>query len=507
MRALRPGTYQVVPGEYYGTPKEVWGFLAPARAGRPELIAFEFLTANRDLLGIETRLGGLRFTRSIESLGARHVILQQLHEGLRVHRAYVTVHMDLRGRVYLAKNRAVPGVHLPPRTGFRLGESECVTRARRRLPRPGRRATVLDTEAMWYPYRDRLEPTWKVRIARTRPREEWIVYVNARTGGVLSKVDNLAAVRGRARIFDPSPVTTLGDHRDLVTPSGRPRAAPDAAYRSVRLARLIGNGRLDGTLVSTRATAGRTRILRRDHDFRARAGERGFLEAMAYYHVDAALRYLQELGYTETRAIFGEPLEVDVTGTRLDNSWYSPWERRLTFGTGYIDDAEDGETIVHELGHAIQDAICPDFGQSAEAAAMGEGFGDYLAASFFADRKPPAYRVCVMTWDGLLLGLDEGLDPPCLRRLDSGLTYRSFDEDGDEHENGVIWSATLWEIHEGLGRTLADTLILESHFQQDGFTSFARGARAILDADRNLYRNRHRTLLRGIFERRQIGPV
>jgi len=29
----------------------------------------------------------------------------------------------------------------------------------------------------------------------------------------------------------------------------------------------------------------------------------------------------------------------------------------LTFGTGAIDDAEDAQTILHELGHVIQDAI------------------------------------------------------------------------------------------------------------------------------------------------------
>jgi len=52
-----------------------------------------------------------------------------------------------------------------------------------------------------------------------------------------------------------------------------------------------------------------------------------------------------------------------------------------------MDDAEDGETVLHEFGHAIQDAICPDFGQSPEAAAMGEGFGDYFAGSFFAAKR------------------------------------------------------------------------------------------------------------------------
>jgi hypothetical protein len=232
---------------------------------------------------------------------------------------------------------------------------------------------------------------------------------------------------------------------------------------------------------------------------------RGFEEASAYYHVNEAIAYLEHLGYRGRHRLFSRPLEVNARGTREDNSWYSPGERRLTFGTGDVDDAEDGETVLHEFGHALQDAICPDFGQSPEAAAMGEGFGDYFAASFFAARKPSRYRDTVMSWDG---AHGEG-EPPAVRRLDSLLTYESFDHRpaADEHENGQIWAAALWDIRKATGRRVADRIIVESHFQLDGFTTLARGARAVLDADRNLYRGRHRAALRRIFRRRGIGPI
>ncbi|MCI0432039.1 MAG: M4 family metallopeptidase [Gemmatimonadetes bacterium] len=507
MRKLHKGTYRTVPGEFYGTPKEVWGFRSPARRNRPEAVAREFLGANTTLFGLDTRLEGLRLAKTIHSVGADHVILQQIHRGLRVHRAYVTTHIDLAGRVYLAKNRAVPVDLLPDESAFRVPLDDVLARARRSLPKPKRRAVTQDVERLWYPREHRLEPAWKVRLIRTRPREEWIVYVNARTGGLISRYDNLSAASGRARVFNPSPVTELDGHESLLTPGGAPRSPPSRAYRTVRLLGLEGNGRLEGARVTTRPTHGRHRVRRANHDFMLDAGQRGFEEVMVYHHIDAAIRYLQRLGYRGRRAIFRHPVEVNVNGTRMDNSWYSPWERRLTFGTGAIDDAEDGETILHELGHAIQDAICPDFGQSAEAAAMGEGFGDYFAASFFEHRKPERYHPCVMTWDGLLIGLKDKLDPPCLRRIDHDWTAHDFNEDDGEHANGEIWSATLWDIRQELGRDIADRLIIESHFQLDGFTTFARGARAILDADANLQKARHTTALRAIFRDRRIGPV
>ena len=139
---------------------------------------------------------------------------------------------------------------------------------------------------------------------------------------------------------------------------------------------------------------------------------------------------------------------------------------------------------------------------------MGEGFGDYFAASFTAEKKigrAHEYRDTVMSWDAVL-GPE---DPPCVRRLDGKMTYESFDHAtrADEHDNGEIWSATLWDIWKAIGRERADPIIIESHFQLDGFTTFAKGARAILDAERNLHGGRDVAVLKRIFQRRGIGPV
>ena len=504
---LKPRSFRKVPGEIYGTPKEVWGFRTPARRGSPQAIAREFLIANAALFELEQDVTELEVQKVIRSLGASHVILRQVHKRHRVHRGYVTVHMDRAGRVYLAKNRSVPPRLLPEEFEQRIDAGEAISRARRALPKPQRTARPRETGRLWFPRDDKLVPAWKVRLTRSGPREEWIVYLSALNGAILNKYDNLAAsAQGRALVFDPNPVTALGDHALLIDAKRRERKPPPVAYREVVLQGLDGKGTLAGDRVTTAPTRA-PRIRKADLEFLLRSDERGFEEVMVYYHVDAALRYLEQLGYEGTRAIFRDLVRADVNGTSEDNSWYSPVDRLLTFGTGDIDDAEDAETILHELGHAIQDAICPDFGQSAEAAAMGEGFGDYFAASFFEARKPQRYRNTVMSWDGLLVGLDRGDDPPCLRRVDSNLTYKDFDATGDEHDNGQIWSAILWEVRGELGRETADRLILESHFQLDGFTSMARGARAIVDADQNLGNGRHAGALRRIFRRRGIAPV
>jgi Zn-dependent metalloprotease len=498
MKVIR---FKSVPGTLYGTPKEIWGFRTKPRRGRPEIIARDFLKANHEFLALEPHL--LRRTRVIESLGAHHIIHQQRLHKVPIHRAYVTVHLDRNGRVYLVKNRAVPRELLQPSADFEISKATAWKKALRSVTKKPKRAIVIKAEPIWFPLKSRLRPAYKVRVRELKPRGDWLVFVDAKTGLVLRKYDNLASANGVADVFDPNPIIALRGTARLLK-NGKALTPPPEAYTRVTLRDLDNSGHLDGRRVTTSPTKGR--VQRKDRRFIFTSDEPAFEEVMAYFHIDRAIRYLESMGYRGPRAIFREPLPVDANGTEEDNAWYSPHERSLTFGLGGIDEAEDAEIILHELGHAIQDAICPGFGQSAEAAAMGEGFGDYFAASFFAEMKTRRYQTVFASWDGIEDGLG---DPPYVRRLNEGLTYESFDhsDGGDEHDNGQIWSATLWEIRGALGRDIADRIILESHFQLDGFTTFARGARAIIDADRNLNRGRHIARLRTIFHRRGIGPV
>ena len=493
--------YKVVPGTLYGTPKEVWGFRTKSHRGRPARIAHDFLKTNKEILA----LNGIRLrrTRTIESLGAHHIIHQQRLDGVPIHRAYVTVHLDRDRRVYLVKNRAVPRELAEPSAKFKVTQAAARKHALRSATKKPRLSGILACERMWFPLKSKLRPAFRVRIRCRKPRQDWIIFVDGETGRILKKYDNLAEGKGIANIFDPNPVIALGGPGRLLR-DGHRQPPPKDAYSTVTLRDLNSSGRLDGRRVTTQLT--KRRVHQPDRKFCFKSNHRAFEEVMAYFHIDRAIGYLEAMGFRGSRAIFRAPIPVDANGTDEDNSWFSPHDSSLTFGLGGIDDAEDAEIILHELGHAIQDAICPGFGQSAEAAAMGEGFGDYFSASFFANKKSPHYRTSIGTWDAIK---DTEHDPPCVRRVDEKLTYESFDhgETADEHDNGQIWSATLWDIRTAVLPEVADRIIVESHFQLDGFTTFARGARAIIDADRNLNRGRHLAQLQRVFHRRGIGPV
>jgi hypothetical protein len=360
MRALKKRTYKTVPGEYYGTPKEIWGFREKG-TGKPRDIARDFLCANAELLGLDKKLLGLRFQKTIRSLSAHHVIFQQVYCERRVHRAYVTVHVANDDRVYLAKNRAMPNHLITAKPKFELTKRELVRRARKSLPQESRRCETQNMEEMWYPREDRLIPVCRVRLARRRPAEEWIVYVNAATGGIVSKYDNLAWAKGRALVFQPSPATALDGHEDLLNENMNPIKPPLQAYRLVTLWDLDGTGHLDGKRVSTKPTHRNHRVRRSSNDFIFESRQKGFEAASVYHHLDSAIYYLETLGYSGSKRIFKKPLAVNVNGTPEDNSWYSPWNKQLTFGTGEIDDAEGRPEELPQAPNKGSEASLRDF--------------------------------------------------------------------------------------------------------------------------------------------------
>jgi hypothetical protein len=84
----------------------------------------------------------------------------------------------------------------------------------------------------------------------------------------------------------------------------------------------------------------------------------------------------------------------------------------------------------------------PGFGATAEGGAMGEGFGDYWAATVGAQQSNGFQDTCVADWDAVSYSRAV---PPCLRRMDAAKHYPE-NIVNEVHADGEMWSATLWRI-------------------------------------------------------------
>jgi hypothetical protein len=357
---------------------------------------------------------------------------------------------------------------------------------------------------------------WRVLLPSARPLASFEVLVDARTGEALRTRDLLHhafTATGKADLFDPNPVETQGNRGTLADASDVDTTDLHAQQKPKTLVRLnTADNCLDGRWVEATLPGGAVcansapvrdwsstgeDIRRNDDEFEA---------LMAYFHIDRTQAYVQSLGFTNVN---NRQIPAHADDNADDNSFYDPDTKDLTFGTGGVDDAEDGDVIVHEYGHSIQDAQVPGFGASDDGGAMGEGFGDYLGAvmSRRANRSA-TFDPCLAEWDSI-----GDPDPiPCLRRTDTSLTlpqaHATCPLGGTEvHCVGEAWSGALWKLRLAMGETVMDRLVIQSHFSLSTDATFEDGARALLAADRTLYRGAHRSLIAGEVVRRGFIPA
>jgi len=287
---------------------------------------------------------------------------------------------------------------------------------------------------------------------------------------------------GTGSVFQVNPVQSTGD-QSLTDQKDAAAAVPAAAYATVPLRNLDGSGYLVGKWANVRTNTGPA-AYSTSNTFRYTRDDDRFEQVMAYFWVNQAQEYLQSLGFGSTLpAVNAESQDVRVDQYGIDNSYSTDKQDFIRLGKGGADDAEDGEVIVHEYGHAVHDSQVPGFGSTLDAGSIGEAFGDYLAVTVGLDaarqygwpvRTP---EPCVADWDSVSY---TSTTPHCLRRLDTDLVLE--DRKGEVHYDGMIWSAALWDARQryvalGLGTRAWDTTLVDSQFGYAPDTSFQDAAR------------------------------
>jgi MYXO-CTERM domain-containing protein len=331
----------------------------------------------------------------------------------------------------------------------------------------------------------------RVRLATAAPAHDWELWLDPATGATYRQQDQLVRLTGTGQVYDPNPVvelndTSLRDNNDQRSPT------LDAARKGVDLRRLTSPSVLLGQWVDAQGPQGQPRATSATRTFEYYRDDPGFEQVMAYYHLDRVQEHIEgALGFAD---VDNRVQVVYADGQSDDNSHYSPFDKAITYGAGGVDDAEDADILVHEYGHSVQDDQVPGYGGGDEGA-MGEGFGDYLSGSMIASLAPGGDPACIGEWDSTFYS---GTNPPCLRRLDSTKHYPEA-ADGEVHDDGELWSASLWEARGRWGAGVADTLVLETHFALSNSETFAQVAAQVELTDQTLYAGAHRAELRRIF--------
>ena len=478
-----------------GTPSSLFGALSAPGGAVSVDAARGFVADNAQLWQIDA--AQLEDHADVESPLGRHVSFAQRYEGVPVYGAEIKVSINRAGRIVAVNNTSVPGLQLDTRPA--ISASRALAAALATIPA----ADLQDADAAEAPqlviYAETGAPVLAYRVVVPTVGPTLQIFVAAKTGAVIGEpVDLNQYVNGVGQVFKDNAVVAT-QNNNLVDARDAASAVPSSAYSQVTLQGLTGNNRLDGTFAS--GSGSKARAVGTNNTFNFLRDTKAFSETMAYFHIDLAQRYIQGLGFTNVN---NRQQVFSIDRSTADNSSYSPSTKKITYGTGGVDDAEDGEVIIHEYGHSVQDNQVPGFGSREEGGAMGEGFGDYLAATVSASLTGEFQITCIAEWDATSYA--SGV-PHCLRRLDSTKHYPQ-DADGEVHDDGEMWSASLFQIRTALGAARADKLILQAHFLLSANANFKDGSNALITAAINLgFAAADVTKVRTILVNRGFGPT
>lgn len=478
-----------------------------------------FLQANADQTGLRADENSLKVVQEVNTEINSVVHFQQMHEGIPVVDTSVVVQVDDANRIrQIDLGNASTTVFEKAGDERKITPKQALTAATAAVGEANLRQPVQDPTEVYFPTDAGLKLAYQVVILTREPPHDWRVMVDAYSGQIIEQKDLLFHVDGQGLVFDPNPVVTANNNtlRDPTATvgtcgfAGTPVATIDAQRVTRTLKGLkLENGvhKLDGPFCRMR-NFGAPNINppteANANNFKYSSGDTRFEAVNCYYHIDTTQRYIQSLGITTAH---NKVIECDAHDGVGGGAFFSPGDGGLHFGDSGAckpNRASDGDVMLHEYGHAIQNNQVPGWGvknpvtNRNETRAMGEGFGDILACISFAERGNGFQREFFEDWVFGSTALK------CLRRVDGTKVYPT-DWHEEEHDDGEIWSAALWNIYRTIGGdsmnaatrkeagdALLKTVIL-SHHSVAANATMPDGAEAVMNTNASLpeFRGKH----------------
>lgn len=509
-------------------------FAPSQRSFSAEQTAREFLAVRGKGLGIDTQ--SLQLVRTQSSLLANHLSFQQTIGDVPVSDALIIVSVSKKdGKVFQFYNTALESLYAP-QSKSRISLDQAYDAAWAYVGVQDKLFEEPKAKLQYIQGEKGLRLVYSIELSPTKPYGAFGIDVDAQNGDVVGvrdlritekaiplpktfgtkqptiprlpafhAIQNKAQVSvfaragevrsGNAKVFDPDPKTFL--NTDNLKDSSK-AADFDAAYVDRILPDLSFVGdtySLSGPWVKIidfdPPTAKPTTS--KDGNWNFKRGQGGFNDAMTYFHLDQSQRYIQSLGFKDDNGIQFGPIEVDADGVNGDdNSYFQSSSNRLSFGHGCVDDNEDADVILHEYGHAINYSINHSW-SGGDTGAMGEGFGDYWAASYsYSTENGKIFQPDkVYNWDagtcwaGRVLNAVEA-------RYDPAKSYYAHSSISGGFQSDELWSTPLFQSHRalrelGVPREEIDTIILESQFGLGGGLKMRELAQSIVATAERLY--------------------
>lgn len=479
-----------------------------AQESRLESAAQRWIAQNTNELGLKSH-HSTQLTFARKGASGETLRFQQMIQGVPVFQSEVVVHFNNQGEVTyssesLQKNAANISVTPAITAQTALQNAKTALNLQGQIMDEQNKLYVLQTES------GDTKLVYRIVLNSFETPGTWEAMVDAQNGNVISKKDIAIYYNGKngqdhghhrhdhepvekstastfetgtGYIFNPDPLSKTGSNYggQYVDGNDATNASLDAARELVNIPELEFAGgmyKLKGTYAEIKdlETPSTGLFTQASNEFLFNRNEQGFEAVNAYWHVDNSMRYINEtlgiecLPMTNSGVVWFDPHGLDDD----DNSYYS--NGRLVFGEGGVDDAEDADVVIHELGHGIHDWMTN--GGLSQVNGLSEGCGDYWAQSYSRSlnqwpSSSPKYQ-WVFNWDGhnpFWQGRTTGYNAT----YPGGLVNQV-------HADGQIWATSLMRIWDRIGKEKTDRAFLEGLALTNSSTNQQNAARAVRQA-------------------------
>lgn len=396
-------------------------------------------------------------------------------------------------------------------------------------------------------------PAYQVTVERLDPYGYYDYFVSRSDGAILGRRNRVFHAVQQFQAFPPlqgapwaktqriasdeegvSPFHALAQRRPAVQAQGLvflQNPIEDRQQTSVEPLRyLLGDGHLQSRYFRVQPAQGDA-LESRDQQFMVpwrgfRDTDSHFAEVQAYYGSGKIFDYFVLQGFEPPEMTPGSrqlPVLVHF-GHKWANAMYNGELIALGDGDGveFYPLSLDNDVLAHEYSHYVVDKLRPfetrdDVGFGA---ALHEGYADYFAIAArgaLADLEQDSQLAeGIRIRGGALRDLNNEEHYGHYLEYANGVeTIANGERDYDPHKLGQVWGSALWKLRQALivrlgeeeGRRVADQLAYGSliYFEATGLygtPGFVDAARALLRADRELFRRKYQPLIAEVLERR-----
>ena len=444
--------------EKTGKVKVLYGGLSKQYENGPESIARGFLGDSHAIFGLKQDLSDLRTQRVDKTPERDHVRFQQTYNNVPIVGVFVLVHSNPQGQVTMVQNDYIQG--------FDVANAQVVAgEAAKNIARGdlqaslGKGATLSDASAeeMIAPYKEKYYYIWKIAIPTRDPWGYWVYHVDAGTGEILYKGNEIFSLKtGHGRAYTSNANWLLGKISNVplkyLFTTGDGYGYP--------------GGWLWGLHADIYDNNGNDPYSRTFKFLYDPYNEKDWFDATdAYYQMNTVWDWWNRkaiLKYGPYPAYFYDnppaPTIVNVGG--MCNAFYSPdivgggfpgfaFGDENSCAAGSEDLVIDSDVVRHEYAHAMMDwcgfDVQFDGPVDYYGRAMGEGNSDWFA--FLNHTKDP--RMGTVAWHWSVAGYLRNLDntrmyPRSVDLADYPVAGQNMPE---EHYTGEIWGGYLYDLY------------------------------------------------------------